>query len=152
MEEKMIKANLCTRAVLGGLMLATTAAPALAQDRFDRDGGRSGDREYRLEGRGVRELVPELRDTNRGRAFVLRNFDFNRDGLVSPREADAANRAFANVAGRDRGRFDWGRFDWDRRGRDRVVVVETRGSGAWDRGDAWLWFPPDVARRDDAAR
>ena len=105
------------------LALATVlaAAPSVAQDRFDwRPGG------FRLIGAGVPILYPELRETGRGRAFVMRNFDWNRDGRVGPREAEAANRAFAGVAGPQRDRFDW-----DRRG-PRVVVVEERGG--WDRG------------------
>jgi outer membrane protein OmpA-like peptidoglycan-associated protein len=116
-----------------GLLTATTTAaallaglsPASAQGRWDWDGGRQGDREYRLAGAGVRLLVPELRRTNRGRAFVMRNFDRNRDGLIGPREARAANAAFIEVAGL---RHD--RFDWDAR-RD-VRVSEERGG--WDRG------------------
>ena len=117
------------------ILTATAAAMALgasaaqAQDRYD---WRPGDREYRLEGRGVTVLYPELRQSARGRAFVMRNFDFNRDGFVSPREAQAANRAFASAAGPRRDRFDWD-------ARDRVVVVEDRGPPAagpatWDRG------------------
>ena len=106
--------------------IALAASAANAQDRWD---WRPGDRAYRLEGRGVPLLYPELRRSERGRAFVMRNFDFNRDGLVSPREAEAANRAFAAAAGPRRDRFDWDR-------RDRVVVVEERGpaAGTWDRG------------------
>lgn len=108
-------------------LLATmvAAAPAVAQDRWDwRPGG------FRMGGAGVRLLYPELRDTPRGRAFVMRNFDWNRDGFVQPREAIAANRAFDGVAG-PRGRD---RFDWDRHG-PRVVVVEERTApGGWDRG------------------
>ena len=69
--------------------LAAAAGPASAQDRWDWDGGRDGDREYRLIGPGVPDLYPELRRTNRGRAFVMRNFDFNRDGRVNRREAEA---------------------------------------------------------------
>ena len=121
------------------LLLGATAAAAIgaagaasAQDRWDWDGGRDGDREYRLVGPGVPQLFAELRRTNRGRAFVMRNFDFNRDGLVNRREAAAANRAFAEVAGARRDRFDWesrGRFaDRDDRrgpGPDRA--------GGWDR-------------------
>ncbi|MDQ2878843.1 MAG: OmpA family protein, partial [Pseudomonadota bacterium] len=115
-----------TRAALAGLALATIAAPALAQDRWDWHGGRAGERDYRLAGRGVPLLYPELRATNRGRAFVMRNFDFNHDGFVSPREAEAANRAFANAAGPRRDRFDWDH-------RDQVVVVDN-APGHWDRG------------------
>jgi outer membrane protein OmpA-like peptidoglycan-associated protein len=108
------------------MALLAGATPALAQDRWDWGGGRHGDREYRLIGAGVPILYPELRATNRGRAFVMRNFDFNRDGRVNPREAQAANRAFAGVAGPRRDRFDWD-------SRDHVVVIEERG-GHWDRG------------------
>ena len=101
------------------------AAPAAAQDRWDWS---PGDRAYRLVGAGVPVLYPELRGSPRGRAFVMRNFDLNRDGRVQPREADAANRAFAAVAGPRRDRFDW-----DRRGP--VVVEETIvDRGGWDRG------------------
>lgn len=98
---------------------------AMAQSNWDWGGGRQGDREYRLQGPGVRLLLPELRRTNRGRAFVLRNFDANRDGRIDRREAAQANRAFRQVAGP---RFD--RFDWDTR--DRTVVEDQRG-GQWDR-------------------
>jgi outer membrane protein OmpA-like peptidoglycan-associated protein len=105
--------------------LLASAGPAAAQDRWDWGGGRHGTREYRLIGAGVPILYPELRATNRGRAFVMRNFDFNRDGRVNPREARAANRAFASVAGPRRDRFDWD-------SRDHVVIVEQRGG--WDRG------------------
>ncbi|RYE01441.1 MAG: OmpA family protein [Sphingomonadales bacterium] len=99
---------------------------ALAQSNWDWGGGRHGDREYRLQGPGVRLLLPELQRTNRGRAFVLRNFDANRDGRIDRREAVEANRAFRQVAGP---RFD--RFDWD--ARDRTVVVEEPRAGQWDR-------------------
>lgn len=122
---------------LAATVLAGAVAPATAQDRpnvdrFDWGGGRQGDRDYALVGAGVRFLYPELRETNRGRAFVARNFDFNRDGRIQPREADAANRAFAQAAGPRRDRFDW-------RSRDRVVVVEQdvrvgdHQGGDWDR-------------------
>jgi outer membrane protein OmpA-like peptidoglycan-associated protein len=112
-------------AILTAALITTTfATGASAQGRWDYDGGRQGDREYRLVGAGVPTLYRELRITNRGRAFVLRNFDDNRDGRISPREAQAANRAFAGVAGPRRDRFDW-----DRRG---PVVVET--TTTWDRG------------------
>ena len=111
-----------TKMTKAGLVLATAlaAVPALAQDRWD---WRPGD--YRLVGAGVPDLFPELRATPRGRAWVMRNFDRNRDGRVQPREAMAANRAFADVAGPRRDRFDW-----DRHGP--AVVVEERGG--WDRG------------------
>ncbi|WP_404365621.1 OmpA family protein [Sphingomonas sp. MMS24-J45] len=116
----LIKIVLAATAAAAGL----SATAATAQDRYDWRAG-----EYRLEGRGVPILYPELRRSPRGRAFVMRNFDFNRDGFISPREASAANRAFAAVAGPRRDRFDWA-------SRDTVVVVEDRGPavGAWDRG------------------
>jgi outer membrane protein OmpA-like peptidoglycan-associated protein len=103
----------------------TTAMPAAAQSRWDWTGGRPGGRDYRLAGPGVRLLFPELRQSPRGRAWVARNFDRNRDGLIGPREAETANTAFAETAGPVRDRFDWNARD--------VVVVEQRGGG-WDRG------------------
>ena len=107
--------------IAAGLTAATlvAASPASAQRLDWRPGA------YRLAGVGVPDLYPELRGTPRGRAFVMRNFDYNRDGRVNRREADAANRAFAGVAGPRRDRFDWDR-------RERVVVVEDRAQ--WDRG------------------
>ncbi|MEO5866902.1 MAG: OmpA family protein [Sphingomonas sp.] len=124
----MKRTTFLSRVAIAGLTLAAVATPALAQDRWDWHGGHAGDRDYRLEGRGVLLLLPELRETNRGRAFVMRNFDWNHDGLVNPREADAANRAFARVAGRDRRGFDWDRHD-------RVVIVDERPAPvSWDRG------------------
>jgi outer membrane protein OmpA-like peptidoglycan-associated protein len=116
-----------THALLAGLGLAITATPALAQDHWDWHGGRPGDREYRLAGPGVRLLAPELRATSRGRAFVMRNFDWNHDGLVEPREAIAANHAFAGVAGQHRDRFDWDRHD-------QGPPPPPARPGAWDRG------------------
>lgn len=106
-------------ATLGIAMIA----PASAQN-WDWSGGRPGTREYRLAGPGVRLLYAELRHSPRGRAFVMRNFDRNRDGLVGVREAEAANRAFAGIAGARRDRFDWDARDggWRRPG------------GGWDRG------------------
>lgn len=111
---------------LSALALASvaTAAPAIAQDRWDWSGGRQGDRVGPLIGAGVPILYPELRNGRRGPAFVLRNFDANRDGRVQPREAREANRAFAQFAGARRDRFDWDARD--------TMVVE-RGGG-WDRG------------------
>ena len=99
------------------------AAPASAQT-WDWSGGRPGERDTRLAGPGVRMLHAELRTTNRGRAFVLRNFDRNRDRLISVREAQAANRAFEAVADRRGDRFDWDSRDsgWER-----------PRSGGWDR-------------------
>ena len=124
------------KTIFATLALATlaTAAPASAQDRWDWGGGRPGTREYRLIGRGVPLLYPELRGTNRGRAFVLRNFDFNRDARVSPREAEAANRAFAGIAGPRRPGNDRAGFDWDARDRGYVVAVPAGPvSSGWDR-------------------
>jgi len=114
---KLLTAALAAAAMLAG------ASPAAAQRSWDWGGGRPGDRDYGLIGAGVPILFPELRATNRGRAFVMRNFDFNRDGRVSPREADAANRAFAEIAGPRRERFDWN-------SRDHIVAVVT--PGGWD--------------------
>lgn len=117
-----------TTAVTAATLLAG-AAPAAAQDRWDWN---PGPRAYRLAGPGVPMLFPELRDSPRGRAFVMRNFDWNHDGYIDRREADAANRAFAERAGPRRDRFDW-----DRHG-PAVVVVEDRGGpdarGAPDAG------------------
>lgn len=117
--------------------LGTLATPAMAQDRWDWGGGRAGDREYRLIGPGVPMLLPELRRTSRGRAFVMRNFDLNDDGRVNRREAEAANDAFIAVAGNRRDRFDWDRRDlrpdrgerrrdWDRRGMRDYRMKQTR--------------------------
>ena len=125
MEMIMTKMNPMMRTTIAAVALATCAGPAFAQS-WDFGGGRSGDRDYGLAGRGVPILYPELRSTNRGRAFVMRNFDFDRDGRISPREARAANRAFAETAGPRRDRFDW-------ESRDRVVVEEPRGGAGWDR-------------------
>jgi hypothetical protein len=113
------------------------AGPAAAQPgKWDWNGGRDDDqRTYGLAGPGVGMLVPELRETRRGMAFVLRNFDFDRDERIDPREARAANEAFLAEAGEERSRFDW-----DRRanngngqgGRPDRAERDNRG----DRGDA----------------
>jgi len=116
-----MRTTLWIRAACTAALLAAGGSVAAAQDRWEWDGGRAGDRDYRLIGAGVPRLLPELRRTNRGRAFVMRNFDFNRDGRVSPREARAANRAFADRGPRRGG--DWG-------GPERVVVER---EGGWDR-------------------
>lgn len=108
------------------IAVAASATPVMGQDRWDWGGGRAGDRDYRLSGAGVPLLYPELRRTNRGRAFVMRNFDRNDDRRVSPAEARAANRAFDNVAGSRRDRFDWD-------SRDRIVDVVDEDRGGWDR-------------------
>ena len=105
--------------------LLTSVSPASAQGRWDWNGGRDGDRDYGLVGAGVDLLLPELRNTNRGRAFVMRNFDHNRDGRIGLREARDANAAFVEVAGNRHDRFDW---DSHRT----VTVIEDRGG--WDRG------------------
>ncbi len=106
-----------TKIIFATLVAATSIAamPAVAQDRYDFSGGRPGGPEFRLVGRGVPLLDAPLRETGRGRAFVMRNFDFNHDGRIDPREADAANRAFEGFAGPDRGRFDWDARDRDYR-------------------------------------
>jgi outer membrane protein OmpA-like peptidoglycan-associated protein len=109
------------KTLLTGATLLTAASPALAQDRWDWHGG-----DYRLRGPGVRLLLPELRATSRGRAFVMRNFDRNHDRLIERREAAEANRVFVQLAGGDRRHFDW-----ERHGPAVVAVVPE--SGGWDR-------------------
>lgn len=133
------------RAIALATALTAVAAPALAQDRFDWGGGRSGERAYALAGAGVPRLLPELRRTERGRAFVMRNFDRNGDGRINPREAEAANRAFLRVAGERRDRFDWEsrddrrpvaqRRDWDRRGMRDYRMRQTRYGATFDLQD-----------------
>lgn len=108
--------NKLIMAALAGL---TVAAPAVAQDWDWHGGGPRDPRAYELEGPGVPLLVPELRDTRRGQAWVMRNFDRNRDGLIEPWEAREANRVFFRIAGPDRARFDW-----EARDRGGPVVVE----------------------------
>lgn len=108
-------------------MIGAAASPAIAQN-WDWTGGRRGQPAIRLIGAGVPALYPELRASNRGRAFVMRNFDRNRDGRIQPIEAREANRAFEILAD---GRRD--RFDWEARDRGAVVVVR-EGPGRWDRG------------------
>ena len=141
------------RALALAAALTTLAAPALAQDRFDWGGGRSGERDYDLRGAGVSQLLPELRRSARGRAFVMRNFDQNGDGRVSPREADAANRAFLRISEGRRDRFDWesrdirhsdrsdvGRLvpqhrEWDRRGMRGYHMRQTARGATFDLQD-----------------
>ncbi|MDB5678479.1 OmpA family protein [Sphingomonas bacterium] len=115
--------------ILAATALAALATPTLAQDRWDWAGGRPDAADYRLVGPGVRVLYPELRDTRRGRAFVIRNFDRNQDRFLTVFEARAANRAFAQIAGPRRGGFDW-----DSRDSGYVVADRARGGGEWDRG------------------
>lgn len=103
-------------AFIAAMAVTLGAGAASAQARWvpghwDWAGGRAGDaRVYDLRGPGVRMLFPELRDTPRGRAFVLRNFDMRHDGFITPREAREANRAFAEAVP-DRRRFDWAVVD-----------------------------------------
>jgi outer membrane protein OmpA-like peptidoglycan-associated protein len=113
-----------------GLAAATSAIPASAQRAWDWSGGRPGSGTWRLVGPGVPMLLPELRASLRARAFVLRNFDFNRDRIIGRREANAANRAFIDAAGPSRSRFDW-----DRRDAEFVEVAPApgRGGSGWDR-------------------
>lgn len=118
--------NALIAATLGIAMIA----PASAQN-WDWSGGRPGARDYRLAGPGARLLYAELRNTNRGRAFVMRNFDRNRDGRISVAEAEAANRAFAGVAGPRRDRFDWDARD---AGWERPAPRPGMGRPGWDRG------------------
>lgn len=99
--------------ILFSLAALTAASPVLAQPTWDWTGGRPGTVDVRLVGAGVRLLHPQLRDTLRGRAFVLRNFDRNRDRLIQPREAQAANAAFVELIGPGRERFDWDARDRD---------------------------------------
>ncbi|WP_414713957.1 OmpA family protein [Sphingomonas sp.] len=114
-------------ALAASAAIVGACGPAIAQQRnWDWSGGRSGDREYRLIGAGVPLLHRELRNTNRGRAFVMRNFDDNRDGRINRREAEEANRIFIQIARPGRGGFDWS-------SRDEVVVRPDSGGG-WDRG------------------
>ena len=140
-------------AALGLLIAAGSlsgAAQAQPEGRGRYDFG-PGERPYdQLRGPGVRDLLPELRDTPRGRAFVMRNFDFDHDGFITPREAREANRAFLEVAGQgDRRRFDWDhpgdRFaggpppradgDYDREGLRRYHFREGRYGAVFDLGD-----------------
>jgi outer membrane protein OmpA-like peptidoglycan-associated protein len=124
-----MRTNRLLRIALIGAGIVGLAGGAQAQGRWDWHGGGPGDRAYPLAGPGVRFLYPELRATNRGRAFVMRNFDWNHDGLVEPREAIAANRAFAAVAGARRDRFDWDRYDGPP-----PPPQPAMAPGAWDRG------------------
>lgn len=127
METIMIKfQKQAIQALAASVAILATCSPALAQQgSWDWSGGRAGDREYRLQGPGVPMLHRELRTTNRGRAFVMRNFDANRDGRINRREAQQANRVFNRMARPGRGGFDWA-------SRDRDVAGPERG-GDWDR-------------------
>ncbi|MGZ8333697.1 MAG: OmpA family protein [Allosphingosinicella sp.] len=133
------------RALALAAALTTLATPALAQQSFDWGGGRNGERDYRLIGAGVAQLLPELKRTARGRAFVMRNFDRNGDGRVSRRAAVDANRAFLLIAGVRRDRFDWEsrdigrptvqRRDWDRRGMRGYRMRQTEQGATFDLQD-----------------
>lgn len=147
------------RAVALAAALITLATPVMAQERFDWGGGRSGERDYRLTGAGVSRLLPELKRTARGRAFVMRNFDSNGDGRVSPREAEDANRAFLLIANGRRDRFDWESRDigrpvaqhreWDRRGMRGYQMRQTRYGATFDLQD--VLFETGSARLRPAA-
>lgn len=106
-----------TRLIAAAGVAAMLAVPAFAQGHWvpghwDWSGGRADDRRaYDLDGPGLRVLYPELRETARGRAFVARNFDWHHDGFLTVREARAADRAFDEAVGPDRGRFDWAVVD-----------------------------------------
>lgn len=125
-----------TMTKLAKILLATTtlltlgagAVPALAQGARYAPTDPRFDGTLPLRGAGVPLLFPELRDSPRGRAFVIPDFDADGDGRIDPREAREANRAFAQIAGPRRGRFDWAVYD---RGPRRGDRVEERG-GRWD--------------------
>jgi outer membrane protein OmpA-like peptidoglycan-associated protein len=122
------------RAALGVVMLAAGAAPVFAQARYDMSNPPWARPGYRLAGAGVPVLYPELRDSPRGRAFVMPNFDANGDGRIGPQEARDANREFARLAGPRRDRFDWDGYARNRGEGPRggtTVVTETT---TWDRG------------------
>lgn len=150
----MSRLSLITVASIAGALAAVSGSAAVAQPaRWDFDGGRPDDRRaYDLRGPGVDILFPELRETRRGQAFVLRNFDRNRDGRINRREALAANDAFAAVAGRDRRNFRWERYDrpqraerrWDREGMRAYRFRQGRYGATFDIGD--VLFEVDSAR------
>ena len=154
------------RAAFGLVMIAATTAPAFAQARYDMSNPPWSRPGYRLAGAGVPILFPELRNTARGRAFVMPNFDANGDGRINRQEAGDANREFARIAGPRRDRFDWAAYGRDPGGyrSDRgggTTVVET--TTTWDRGamrnygfrqtprGATLTLQEDVLFRTDSA-
>jgi outer membrane protein OmpA-like peptidoglycan-associated protein len=117
---------------LGAGAGAASAQAHWVPGHWDWSGGRPDDRRaYDLRGAGVRLLFPELRGTPRGRAFVLRNFDWGHDGFITLREARAANDAFAEAVGPDRGGFDWAIVD---AGPAPAPYVSTGRPIPWDRG------------------
>lgn len=131
--------NFIARAAIGAAMLAAGATPVCAQARYDMSNPPWARDGYRLSGAGVPLLFPELRDSPRGRAFVMPNFDANGDGRISPQEARDANREFARLAGPRRDRFDWDGYARGHGGGPRggprggeTVITETTTS--WDRG------------------
>ncbi|HVF94130.1 MAG TPA: OmpA family protein [Sphingomonas sp.] len=113
--------------IFAAMAASAISAPATAQGRFD---WRPGN--YRLIGAGVPILFPELRASPRGRSFVMRNFDRNSDGRISPSEADAANSAFARMAGPRRDQFDWNSHE-RRVAAEEVRTVPIDVAGGWDR-------------------
>ena len=123
MRNKLWMSAACTVA------LTTISGAAAAQDRWDWDDDRPEARELRLIGAGVPNLVPELRRTPRGRAFVMRNFDLNRDGRISPREARRPTGP-SRPPGWTAMTVGWDR-PGQRDGPERGVVAD-RGEG-WDR-------------------
>lgn len=137
-----------------------TLAIAPAQQRWDWSGGRPGGVDYRLAGPGARLLFPELRGSARGRAFVMRNFDRDRNGLITPPEADEANRVFARLAGPRRDRFDWDARDagfrqprWDRRAmRDYRFRQTPRGATMTMQEDVLFATDSAVLRADAVDR
>jgi len=134
--------------------------------RWDRGGGGPDDRRhYDLAGRGVPLLYPELRDTPRGRAFVMRNFDVDRNGFISPREAQAADRAFDQITHGDRAHFVWedrgvapppppgppvAEGGWDRQGMRAYHFHQNRYGAMFSMGDV-LFQTGSAALRPGAA-
>lgn len=141
---------------------AEAQAPARwVPGHWDWGGGRDGDAAaYDLRGPGIRILYPQLRDSRRGRAFVLRNFDARHDGFITFEEARAANHAFDEAFGPDRRRFDWAVVDrgprgdpgYGRGGPPRWDRAAMRGYGFRDTAEgARLTLSEDVLFRTDSA-